>query len=412
MSKRRKLFLASVLVVLFLFLGIIFSIPKLGGNFNNDSSLRSLSSDAYSLLNESYKGLDPDLLRDYHVHIAGLGKGNSGCYVNSKMTSVLHPLENLKFSIYKSASGINNDKSADQDFLFRLIRLMRDNPKHGKLCMMAFDRNYDREGNINEDKTEFYVPNEYVWKICQNFPGFFIPCISVHPYRKDALQELRKWAELGVKQVKWLPNAMGMDPSDSRCDSFYLVMKKYDMVLLSHAGHEKAVHAEDDQRFGNPLLMRRPLNMGVKVIMAHCASLGENPDLDAADKKMTNNFDLFLRMMNDKSYEGLLFGDISAMTQYNRLGNPMKVILGRADLHHRLVNGSDYPLPAINALIRTKDLQEQGYITEQERENLNEIYKVNPLIFDFVLKRTIRDPQNKSLKLSDCIFQKNEKLGY
>jgi uncharacterized protein len=164
-SKRRNLFLASGLLLLFLFLGIVFSISKLGGNFNDDPSLRDLSPAAYSLLNKSYEGLDPDLLRDYHVHIAGLGKGNSGCYVNDKMTSVLHPLENLKFSIYKSASGINDDKSADQDFLLRLVQLMRADPKHGKLCIMAFDRNYDREGNINEDKTEFYVPNEYVWKI-------------------------------------------------------------------------------------------------------------------------------------------------------------------------------------------------------------------------------------------------------
>jgi len=102
----------------------------------------------------------------------------------------------------------------------------------------------------------------------------------------------------------------------------------------------------------------------------------------------------------------------SAMTQYNRLGKPMQTVLMRQDLHARLVNGSDYPLPAINVLVRTKDLLEQGYISKEEREFLNEIYHSNPLVFDFALKRTLRHPQNKNLKLSDCIFQKNEKLGY
>lgn len=32
-------------------------------------------------------------------------------------------------------------------------------------------------------------------------------------------------------------------------------------------------------------------------------------------------------------------------------------------------------------------------ITKQEREYLNEIYKYNPLIFDYVLKRTLRYPR-------------------
>jgi len=309
MSFQRKLIIASVLF-LFIFFGVIcIVISKFGRDFEEESNIQKLSPGADSLLRKVYVGLDPSLLRDYHAHIAGLGAGNSGCYVNGKMTSPLHPIENLKFKIYKSASGIKSDGHADQDFLERLINLMKNDPKHGKLCIMAFDKNYDKQGNVNEEKTEFYVPNEYVWSVCQQNPDLFIACISVHPYRSDALSELEKWGKMGVRQVKWLPNAMGMDPSDIRCDSFYIIMKKYDMVLLSHAGHEKAVHAEDDQRFGNPLLMRRPLDIGVKVIMAHCASLGENPDLDVADKKMTDNFELFLRMMDEKKYEGLLFGD-------------------------------------------------------------------------------------------------------
>ncbi|MFL5730284.1 MAG: amidohydrolase family protein, partial [Cytophagaceae bacterium] len=289
-SRRTKFILAFLFLLLGCFAAIHLAIPKLGGNFEEAGSVR-LSPAADSLLQKAYQGIDPSSLRDYHAHIAGIGTGNTGCYVNDKMTSPMHPLENLKFKIYQSAAGIKG-KEADQEFLERLIALMKADPKHGKLCILAFDRNYNKDGTINEDKTEFYVPNDYVWSVCQQYPEFFIPCISVHPYRKDALQELEKWGKLGVKQLKWLPNAMGMDPSDNRCDSFYVLMKKYDITLLSHAGHEKAVHAEDDQRFGNPLLMRRPLDLGVKVIMAHCASLGENPDLDASDKKMTDNFEL------------------------------------------------------------------------------------------------------------------------
>ena len=65
-------------------------------------------------------------------------------------------------------------------------------------------------------------------------------------------------------------------------------------------------------------------------------------------------FDLFLRMMDEAKYVGLLFGEISAMLQFNRMPVPFATLLKRQDLHSRLVNGSDYPLPAINALIWTR----------------------------------------------------------
>jgi len=118
------------------------------------------------------------------------------------------------------------------------------------------------------------------------------------------------------------------------------------------------------------------------------------------------NFDLFLRLMSEKRYEGLLFADISAMTQYNRIGGPLTTMLQREDLHDRLVNGSDYPLPAVNLLIRTRALVQHGYITKDERAWLNEIYDYNPLLFDFVLKRTMKLPGTQR-SLPAQVFMRN-----
>ena len=165
------------------------------------------------------------------------------------------------------------------------------------------------------------------------------------------------------------------------------------MVLLTHVGEEYAVDAEEDQRLGNPLLFRRPLEMGVTVVMAHAASLGTNEDLDNPGETLPN-FELFLRLMEERRYEGHLYGEISAMTQVNRLPDPLVTLLGRSDLHHRLVNGSDYPLPAINIVIQTRALVRYGMLTPEEREWLNEIYEYNPLLFDYAVKRTIRHPES------------------
>ena len=113
--------------------------------------------------------------------------------------------------------------------------------------------------------------------------------------------------------------------------------------------------------------------------------------------------------MDTKKYEGLLFGETSAQAQFNRLSKPIEAIIKRQDLHKRLVNGSDYPLPAVNIVIRTGKLVSLGLITDDERKYLNEIYEFNPLVFDFAVKRAIRLKEN-NLKLSDSVFMKNPGL--
>jgi predicted TIM-barrel fold metal-dependent hydrolase len=384
-----------------------------GGAFTHrpEELKERLSTKAADLVERAFDDVDPSRLFDYHTHVAGLGAGDTENFVNPKMRSWRHPLHRLKFAVYLSAAGVRDEARADQQFAERLTRLVANIERHGKYRLLAFDKHYRRDGTVNLEKTEFYVPNEYVFKLSDERPDLFEPVISVHPYRPDATEELERWAGRGGRMVKWLPNAMGIDPSDEKCDAFYAKMKGLGLVLLSHGGEEKAVESEEDQRLGNPLLLRRPLDHGVKVIVAHCAGLGDNEDLDQPGRPRAHNFRLFLRLMDEPRYEGLVFGDISAMTQFNRIGEPLSAVIAREDLHPRLVNGSDYPLPAINALIRTGPLARAGYIETQDRALLREIYGFNPLLFDFVLKRRLKLPgTDKHLPAS--VFMSNPALGF
>ncbi len=387
-------------------------IHHIGGAFRHQpEELRDrISLKASDLIKRAFHDIDPDKLVDHHTHLAGIGSGGTNAFVNPKMRTWSHPFHHLKFRVYLSAAGVGDVDQADTKFVDRLVSLVEHNEFRGMHRLLAFDKNYHRDGTENLEKTEFYVPNEYVFELAAKFPDFFLPTISVNPYRADALTELEKFAALGARVVKWLPNAMSIDPADERCDSFYQKMKELDLILLSHGGEEKAVEAAEDQKFGNPLRLRRALEAGVKVIIAHCASLGESEDFENRDQPLVSNFDLFIRLMSDKRYEGLLFGEISAMTQYNRIGKPLTTILEQDELCGRLVNGSDYPLPAVNILIRTRDLVKQGYLTADERESVNEIYDYNPLLFDFVLKRTIKHP-NKNKTLPASVFMTNSSLG-
>ncbi len=369
-----------------------------------------VSSKAADLIKRAFGDIDPVRLIDHHTHVAGLGTGGTDAFVNPKMRSWAHPFHHLKFKVYLSAAGVEDVDRADADLIQRLVNLIKHIEYHGKHRLLAFDKNYRPDGSVNLKKTEFYISNEYVFALAEEYPEFFVPNISVNPYRSDAIEELEKWARRGARVVKWLPNAMGIDPSDPRCDPFYQRMKQLGLILLSHGGEEKAVQAQEDQQLGNPLLLRRALDHGVKVIVAHCAGLGDNEDLDTPDKKPVHNFDLFMRLMDEKRYQGLVFGEISAMTQFNRIGKPLTTILERRDLHDRLINGSDYPLPAINVLIRTRRLVRGGYINADERETLNEIYDYNPLLFDFVLKRTLKLPGTNK-RLPAAVFMTNTALG-
>jgi len=387
-------------------------IHAIGGAFKQqpeelDLKLSTRSAD---LVKRAFDDVDPERLIDHHVHVAGLGVEGSNNFVNRKMRTWAHPFHRIKFKVYMSSAGVEDENKADKQFIERLVRLVGNIRDHGKHRLLGFDKHYRRDGSVDLEKTEFYVSNEYVFAVAEQHRDLFVPNISVHPYRPDAMVELEKWARRGARIVKWLPNAMGIDPADPQCDPFYQKMKELDLILLSHGGEEKAVEAEEDQKLGNPLLLRRALDHGVKVVVAHCAGLGTNEDLDSRERRQVDNFELFLRLMDEKRYEGLVFGEISAMTQFNRAGKPLATILAREDLHERLVNGSDYPLPAVNVLIRTRPLVKHGYISELEGECLKEIYDYNPLLFDFVLKRTLKLPgTSKGLPVS--VFTTNSALS-
>jgi mannonate dehydratase len=349
-----------------------------------------LSSGARELIARAWQGLDPKRVLDQHVHVVGLGRGGTGCEVGERLQSRLNPVEYLKFSIYLAASGVNDLDQADQQYVERLTTLVKTQSPHGRLLLFAFDRAHDDSGTPLKDASEFYTPNDYVLSLAKQAPDLFVACGSIHPYRADAVAELERVVAAGAHAIKWLPNAMNIDPSSAKCDAFYDALVRLQVPLITHAGEEKAVHAEEAQRLGNPLHLRRPLERGVKVVVAHCASLGQNPDLDAGGPApWLDNFDLFVRLMNEEKWKGLLFGDVSAMTQVNRVGRPLQHLLEHPELHSRLVNGSDYPLPAINALMQTGAIVKAGFLTEDERTLLNEIDQHDPLLFDFVTKRTL-----------------------
>jgi len=131
------------------------------------------------------------------------------------------------------------------------------------------------------------------------------------------------------------------------------------------------------------------LSAGVRVVVAHCASYGIDIDTDHPDKPVVGSFELFERMMAEPRHQGRLFGEISAITQMNRM-HILPRILEHSDWHTRLLHGSDYPLVGVMPLFSVKKFAEEGLLDPSVVPVIQELRDYNPLLFDFVLKRHLR----------------------
>jgi mannonate dehydratase len=331
-----------------------------------------------------FADVDRAKLWDTHCHLVGRGVG-TGCFVSPELESRLHPFKNFQFDLYAAAAGIStSDRVPDAAYLERLLALHRLANPQGKLVLLAFDMHVDADGNEIRAKSELFTPNSYVLEVARDNPDV-VPCASVHPYRKDALERLERAIDEGARAVKWLPNAMGIDLSNEKCRPFFDVLARRKVPLITHTGDEAAVDARDAQALGDPALLVHPLDRGVTVVAAHVATTGK------CESSGTGSCFAVLRaLMRKPEYASTLFADISACTQFNRAGPALRALLVDTELHPRLVNGSDYPLPAIDPLVSTRYLVNHELLTHDDRVLCNRVFAHNPLLFDYVLKRKVR----------------------
>jgi len=350
----------------------------------------------HDLVQAAWDGVDPAQVWDSHAHLVGTGDSGGGIVINPRMESLLNPKLYVQRLFFLNAGCAHNAPGrVDQSYIERMHNLldgMRDGRRRGiKLLLLAFDANLARDGQVDWERTGFYVPNGYAAEVAAKYPDDFEWGASVHPYRHDAAERLQWCADHGARAVKWLPAAMGIDPASPACDRFYEVMVRLRLPLITHAGLERAVEGGDAQELGNPLRLRRALEHGVRVVVAHCASMGQDHDVDrGADGPAVDSFELFARLMEEPRWEGRLFGDISAMTQLNRAGPVLARVIERSDWHARLLNGSDYPLPGGMPLFSINYMVELGFVPAAAVPVLRTLREHNPLLFDFVLKRHLQ----------------------
>ena len=113
-------------------------IGAIGGAFKGqpENIEEQLSPQAKELVNRAFSDMEGADIVDYHAHIVGLGD-SSGSQVNGSMLSWRHPFKRGKARVYLSACGITDERSADAQYVPRLVRPARgfgQNQCQGVLC--------------------------------------------------------------------------------------------------------------------------------------------------------------------------------------------------------------------------------------------------------------------------------------
>ncbi len=264
---------------------------------------------------------------DIHCHTAGIGAGDSGCFVSPALR------RSWKYQFYLKAFGVTEKelaKSGDSLVIDRLAReLGRATAVQGAV-ILALDGVIDTHGRLDLDNTDLYVPNDFVARETSKHPNLLFGA-SINPNRYDALDELDRASRTGAVLIKWLPAIQHIDPADKRFIPFYRRLAELGLPLLCHTGEENSFTYSINE-LGDPDKLRLPLAEGVTVIAAHAASSGRN--------HRERNHDRFLRLCREFPN---LYADISSLTQVNRLGH-LPRLLRHHELHGRLLYGTDMPL--------------------------------------------------------------------
>ena len=272
------------------------------------------------------------LVIDIHTHLAGIGQGDTGCYIAPrKYNSILYRVLRWKLGI----AGAHNNGTLDKDYRERLekdvIEASKNNALHAAV-VFAHDRVHRHDGTAQGQEQELYVPNEYVFQCAEESKGRFLPAVSVHPYRPDALDETTKCIERGAVALKWLPNSQGMDPRDPRCKPIFRLLAEKKVPLIAHTGGEHTVRIRR-RELGDPEVLQPALDAGVTVIMAHCGTKSGIFD--------QNWFPAFIKLARE--YPNC-YGDNSAFCTPGRSRWHARA-LREEGLTEKLVHGSDYPVP-------------------------------------------------------------------
>ncbi len=276
---------------------------------------------------------DNRLRIDCHVHLVAVDRKNHGSfYRGADRNNFLYTAGRLFYGLHGKMSFAQFDDA----YAEMLANMVRKSKYCDRAVLLANDGIYDKNG-IFDARTESVVSNDWTAEVVRRYPDVFLFGASIHPNRKDALEEIERCAEKGAVCVKWIPSSQNIEPSNERYLPFYERMLERGLVLLSHTGYEHSLMVTD-QSLGDPKRLSLPLEVGLTVIAAHSGTSGWYHPIEY--------FPNFLRLC--EKYDNL-YGDTAAFTAPERF-TYRKWILSSDLAKERVIHGTDFPNPPLPIL--------------------------------------------------------------
>lgn len=315
---------------------------------------------------------------DMHVHIVGNGRQGSGCWLRPtgwyKLLG-MYMLHHIGLPV-----RVLDDPEFDRIYVERLLQALRESSLDAAV-ILANDQVYHDDGRLMEGAGTFYVPNDYVLALAQQHPDVFLPAASIHPARPDAIEELDRCVAAGAVLMKCLPNCHNINCNDRRFAKFWERMADLGLPLLAHTGGEHTLQIIRPE-YADPRILTLPLECGVTCIAAHCGGRGFfDPDY----------FDVFVEMTG--RYPNL-YGDISGFNIPVRSEHFRECL--REPLVHRIVHGSDYPVPVLGHWAWVRGLIDWQTFRRWERQP-------NLLERDYQLKRALGFPDEPFVRIHSIL---------
>lgn len=317
---------------------------------------------------------------DGHVHVVGNGFGGTGCWYRPRgLTRYGAPLMLRGVGLPTSALHGDLEGLYAEQVLAHLRASSLD-----AAVILAQENPYREDGELIENASSFYVPNDFVLGLALRHREF-LPAVSIHPARRDALDELERCLAAGAVMLKCLPNCQNMDWNQPRYTRFLERMAESGLILLAHTGSERTMPVLAPQ-LASPRVLTRALEIGVTCIAAHCGTgtIGLDPDY----------FDVFVEMTRQFPR---LYGDNSALAALTFRLRPraLRQML-EPELSARILHGSDVPVPVSGAAMWGFGMI--GWRQWRESAGIK-----NPLERDAQLKRAMGFPPETFTRLAGLL---------
>jgi predicted TIM-barrel fold metal-dependent hydrolase len=299
---------------------------------------------------------------DMHVHAVGKGRDltrvDEEVYFNADdnhqwFASILYNM--VEGDLEHLGADFNRDGRISTDEYFELIyRLLAQSEEIDGVVLLALDAVYSpKTGELNAQKTDLWVSNRFLHRTVRELnerlnaesdpakkkKRFFFGA-SISPNRKDWEQELEYCAtRTDAVLVKLIPSVQHVDLREARHRAFYQALASYQLPLLCHVGPEYAFPEGIRQKeLDNFRFLEKPLEYGVTVIAAHCAT----PVFPPIERPEIKEFFALMKAANADG-QVRLWADTSTLSLSTRIFLMAAIV--ETFPAQWLMHGSDFPIP-------------------------------------------------------------------